>query len=69
MENCENCKHGINCKPASDEVIWRSLDIGELHPCQGCMRNQPYPDNWEPVESHKPNADLTGKQKPEKGAF
>jgi len=39
QRSCKNCKHSEDGKPVDKKIM--------VTACQFCMRNQPYPDNWE----------------------
>jgi len=41
---CDNCKHG----PQLDTTVLMDFEDerGYTHPCQFCMRAQPYEDHW-----------------------
>ena len=47
MRMCKNCKYSEDGKPVSQEEICDRLEKRIISPCQMCMRNQPYTDNWE----------------------
>jgi hypothetical protein len=54
--SCDNCRHKHLLGLTLEEEL-RLIGAGRKPPCQCCMRNQPYDDNWEP-ESPSPNASL-----------